>query len=122
MKESGRRRRGTLQESLERISERLAKSKAMKPGDIVFRLAGEGGGNFVIESSDDGVRVVESAAAGSDRTPLVEVIGDAKRIQAVLTGEKDARAQFLAGGFRVRGDLRYVSNLALELGIIKEAL
>jgi hypothetical protein len=122
MEESGGGGPGTFQESLGRVSERLAKSKAMKPGDIVFRLAGEGGGNFVVECSEKGVRVAESAAAGADRTPLVEVIGDAKRIHAILAGKKDAREQFLAGGFRVRGDLRYLSDVALELGIIKEPL
>lgn len=122
MAQSRRRGRGTFQESLGRVSERLAKSKAMKPGDIVFRLAGQAGGNFVVECSEKGVRVGESPAAGADRTPLVEVIGDANRIHAILAGEKDAREQFLAGGFRVRGDLRYLSDVALELGIIKEPL
>ena len=114
--------RGTLEEALGRVSERLAKSKVMKPGDIVFRLAGQGGGNFVVECSEKGVHVAESAAAGADRTPLVEVIGDARRIHAILVGTKDAREQFLAGGFRVRGDLRYLSNVAMEVGIIKDPL
>ena len=45
-----------------------------------------------------------------------------KRINAILAGTKDARKEFLAGGFRVRGDLRYLSNVALELGILKEPL
>jgi hypothetical protein len=114
--------RGTLKEALGRISERLAKSKAMKPGDIVFRLGGQGGGNFVVECSEKEVHVAESAAAGADRSPLVEVIGDARRIHAILAGTKDAREQFLAGGFRVRGDLRYLSNVAMEVGIIKDPL
>jgi hypothetical protein len=112
----------TFQESLKRVSERLAKSKSMKPGEIVFRLAGTGGGNFVVEFGEKGVRVAESPAAGADSLPLVEVIGDARRVHAVLAGEKDARAQFLAGAFRVRGDLRYLSDIALELGIIKDPL
>lgn len=122
MKQSSRRGRGTFQETLGQVSERLAKTKAMKPGDIVFRLAGQGGGNFIVECGETGARVSESPAAGADRTPLVEVIGDANRIHAILAGEKDAREQFLAGGFRVRGDLRYLSDVALELGIIKEPL
>lgn len=122
MKKAGDGGRGTFEECLGRVSERLAKSKAMKLGDIVFRLAGEGGGNFVVECSEKGVRVAESAAAGADRAPLLEVIGDAKRIHAILAGEKDAREQFLAGGFRVRGDLRYLSDVAVDLGFIKEPL
>jgi hypothetical protein len=122
MAKSGGGGRETLEEALERVSERFAKSKAMKPGDIVFRLAGQGGGNVVVECSEKGVHVAESAAAGADRTPLVEVIGDANRIRAILAGRKDAREEFLAGGFRVRGDLRYLSNVAMELGIIKDPL
>jgi len=114
--------RGTFQESLGRVAERLAKGTAMKPGEIVFRLAGQGGGNFVVECSQEGARVAELAETPADRTPLIEVIGDAARIHAILVGEKDAREQFFAGGFRVRGDLRYLSDVALELGIIKEPL
>jgi len=29
---------------------------------------------------------------------------------------------FLAGGFRVRGDLRYFSDLAMEIGILENPL
>ena len=122
MTQSARSGRGNFQRSLEQVSERLAESKATKPGDIVFRLSGQGGGNFVLECSEKGVRARESAAAGAERAPLIEVIGDAREVASVLAGEKDARAQFLAGAFRVRGDLRYLSNVALELGIIKEPL
>lgn len=114
--------RGTLEEALRRVAERLAQIKTLKQGDIVFRLAGPGGGTFVVECSEKGARVMESAAAGADHVPLVEVIGDARRIQAILAGTKNAREQFLAGGFRIRGDLRYLSNIAMEVGIIKDPL
>jgi hypothetical protein len=50
------------------------------------------------------------------------VIGDARRIRGILEGEKDATRQFLAGGFRIRGDLQYASDLALELGYIEQPL
>jgi len=114
--------RASFQDTLGRISERLAKSRSMRRGDIVFRLSGPGGGNYLVECGEGQARVAETAAAGVDRTPLVEVIGDARSIHAVLAGKKDARTQFLAGGFRVRGDLRYLSDVALELGLIKEPL
>ncbi len=114
--------RGTFRESLGRISERLARTKSMKPGHIVFRLEGPEGGNYAVECSEGNVRVVESAAAGGDVVPLIEVIGDARRIRAILAGQKDATEQFFGGGFRVRGDLRYLSDIALELGLIKEPL
>lgn len=121
----GKKKRGaglTFQDSLIRVSDRLAKSKMLRAGDIVFRLAGEGGGSFVVECNEQGVRVAESAAAGADRTPLVEVIGEARILDAILAGQKDAREQFLTGRFRVRGDLRYLSDIALELGFLKEPL
>jgi hypothetical protein len=114
--------RGSFQDTLERISERLAKSRSMKRGDIVFRLSGRGGGNYLVECGEGQARVADTAAAGIDRPPLVEVIGDAESVNAILSGEKDARRQFLAGGFRVLGDLRYLSDIALELGLIEEPL
>jgi hypothetical protein len=114
--------RASFQDTLERMSEQFAKSRSMKRGDIVFRLSGTGGGNYLVECGEGRARVAETAAAGVDRTPLVEVIGDARTVHAVLAGEKDARRQFLAGGFRVRGDLRYLSDIALELGLINEPL
>ena len=52
--------------------------------------------------------------------PHVEVIGDANRIRAILEGRKEGRLQFYAGGIRVRGDLQYLSDLAYEMGLIKE--
>jgi hypothetical protein len=49
-------------------------------------------------------------------------MGDANTVRAILDGDRDAREQFLAGGLRVQGDLRYLSDLALELGVLKEPL
>jgi hypothetical protein len=95
----------------------------MKRGDIVFRLTGSGGGtSYRVECGDGQARVAETTIASTGSAPLIEVIGDARSIQSILAGEKDARMQFLAGGFRVRGDLRYLSDVALELGLIKEPL
>jgi SCP-2 sterol transfer family len=114
--------KGRFQQTLERISERLAKSRSMKQGDIVFRLTGAEAGAWMVQCGEGAARVAPLPAAGSDRAPLIEVIGDAARVRAVLAGDKDARTQFLAGGFRVRGDLRYLSDVGLELGLLKEPL
>jgi hypothetical protein len=113
---------GGFQQTLERMSDGLAKSRSVKPGSILFHLTGDEGGTYLVECGDGQARVTASPAAALDRAPLFEVIGDAKRVQAVLAGEKDARMQFLAGAFRVRGDLRYLSDVALELGLLKEPL
>ena len=53
---------------------------------------------------------------------FIQVMGDANTVRAILDGDRDAREQFLAGGLRVQGDLRYLSDLALELGVLKEPL
>ncbi len=38
------------------------------------------------------------------------------------TTQKDAVREFLAGGLRVRGDLRYLSDLGMELGFLHRPL
>jgi SCP-2 sterol transfer family len=114
--------RASLHNSLRRLAQRLRESKSLRQGDIVFRLAGSAAGNYCLECSESEVRVAESAAAGADRQPLIEVMGDAETIRAIIDGEKDATKQFLVGGIRVRGDLRYLSDLALELGLLKAPL
>ena len=65
-------------------------------------------------------KVEVSDAPKGAKAPLIEVFGDRKRIQAIIDGEKDPRAQFLAGGLRVRGDLRYLSDLAVDIGLLDE--
>ena len=61
-------------------------------------------------------------APATDQAPTIEIMGDARRIQAALSGDKDPRVLFLAGGFRIRGDLAYFSDLVVELGILKEPI
>jgi len=122
MEQQAREGRGTFREVLNRVTERFARTRSMKPGHIVFRLEGTDGGSYVLECTKGECRILETAAAGIETVPLIEVIGDGARIKAILSGEKDAVQQFFAGGFRVRGDIRYLSDVALELGLIKEPL
>lgn len=104
---------------LQPILERAAKLEGLRDGVVRFRFTD--GGEAV-------VRVARGRAELSDEPdsaegePLLEVIGDRKRIQAIMDGKKDARLQFLAGGLRIRGDLRYFSDIAMELGILREPL
>lgn len=111
-----------FQQTLERVAERFAKSRSMRRGNVLFRLTGSGGGTYVVECGDGQARVITSPAAEPDTAPLIEVIGDAARVRAVLSGAKDARMQFLAGAFRVRGNLRYLSDAAVELGLLEKPL
>ncbi len=111
----------SLGRSLEWLAEKLQSGSRTRRGDIVFVVTGERAGQYTLECTPGAVSVSSTAGRG-DRTPLIEVIGDAKTLQAVLDGERDAREQFLQGGLRVRGDLRYLSDVALELGILKAPL
>jgi hypothetical protein len=107
--------------TLQGLVPKLQKARALRHGDIVFRLAGTAGkAETVLAADRDGVRVVP--AAGRTGTPLVEVLGDPEAVRSVLAGEVEGRKRFLAGGIRVRGDLRYLSDLALELGLLAKPL
>lgn len=108
--------------ALQSIAPRVQQARTRRNGDIAFRLAGTSGGKaeMVLAVESDGVRVVE--AAGRTGTPLVEVLGDPEAVRAVLSGEVEGRRRFLAGGMRVRGDLRYLSDLAIELGLLAKPL
>jgi hypothetical protein len=114
--------RTDLHESLGRLAQKLRDSRSVRLGDIVFRLSGPASGSYRLEWGEGDINVVESSSVGAERQPLIEVIGPADVIRAIIDGEEDARRRFVAGGIRVRGDLRYLSDVALELGLLKEPL
>jgi hypothetical protein len=100
------------------VAERLKDIETLREGTIALHF--HDGGSAYLHCTRGAVQIVEGAPAG--HSPLIEVFGDQKRIQAILEGEKDARTQFLAGGLRLRGDLGYFSELAVEMGILQEPL
>ena len=106
-----------IEDSLKSFAKRLSTVKVLRREPMVFKLIGTSGGDYFLDWSTGMARVEKGTP--STRGP-VELIGDARRIVAILEGRKDARKQFLAGGFRVRGDIRYISALAVELGLVKE--
>ncbi len=110
-----------LERALEQLTRRLAGRPIVRQGTILVRATGTEKGEYFLECSKKRVRLAKRTATGT-ATPTIEIIGKARQISAVLSGTKDARKNFLAGGFRVRGDLRYASDLALALGILKEPL
>lgn len=93
------------------------RARTRRVGSILLRLTGESGGDFYLHSTSTSCSVSRESA---NSTPHIEVIGDANRIRAILEGRKEGRLQFYAGGIRVRGDLQYLSDLAHEMGLIKE--
>ena len=104
---------------LKPVLERASQLEDLRDGFVRFRFA---------DADDAAVRLSRGRAELIDEPddleaePLLEIMGDRKRIQQILEGKKDARAQFLAGGLRIRGDLRYFGELAVELGILDEPL
>ncbi len=110
-----------VRKSLSSLAARLGKSRYLRPGKLVLRLGGAAAGDYCLDCRGDGVTVV-AGPVGTETPALVEVIGDAQTIRAIIDGEKDAVKQFYAGGIRIRGDLRYFSDVAVELGILKQPL
>jgi hypothetical protein len=111
----------TVRDSFSRLAKRLDESRTARDGEIVFRLSGKGGGDYRVGRRAGRMTVAELAAGEAPAT-LIEVSGDAAVVRAILEGKKDAVKQFAAGGVRIRGDLSYFSDLALELGIIDAPL
>lgn len=104
---------------LRSLADQLEKAKSVREGTIAFHFTD--GTSAALQCAPGEVKVVEIAAI-AETSPVIEIIGDRKKIQDVAEGKKDARRQYVAGGLRVRGDLRYFSDVALELGILTEPL
>jgi hypothetical protein len=113
---------GSLEGSLATLGQRIQQAKATRPGSIVFHAAGAGSGTYRLHTGQGQTRMVPFGEAADDKQPLIEVIGDAATLRAILEGKKDAVKTFIGGGLRVRGDLGYLSELALELGFIDKPL
>ena len=105
--------------ALRALAGRLNEGKRFRPGTVVFRLGRHG--DVHLDAAEGEVSVVDGQPA-RPHGPRAELIGDARLIRAILEGKNDARARFLAGGFRVRGDLRYLSEIAMELDLLKEPI
>ena len=107
------------EDPLHHFATRLSATKTLRDGHIVLRMIGESGGNYCLRCEGSRVTLLQDVPSGNHH---VELIGDAKQVRSVLEGKKDARRHFLAGAFRVRGDIRYISDLAMELGILKQPI
>ena len=113
---------GSVKDSLARVAKQVADSSATRRGQIVFHLSGRDGADYCLDCTPGKVTVSEEASGRIEGTPLIEITGDASLVREILEGKKDALKQFAAGGLRIRGDLHYFSDLALELGIIDTPL
>jgi SCP-2 sterol transfer family protein len=107
------------EDPLHHFAKRLSATKTLRDGHIILRMTGESGGDYCLRCEGGRATLSQDVPSGNHH---VELIGDAKQVLSVLEGKKDARAHFLAGGFRVKGDIRYISDLAMELGILKQPI
>jgi hypothetical protein len=110
--------RTAFDETLRGLAPKVATARKTRRGDIAFRPTG---GKPVVLAAERGKAEVVPAE-GRTGKPIVEVLGDPDAINAVLSGAVEGRRQFLQGGIRVRGDLRYLSDLATELGLLAKPL
>lgn len=116
------RKNKSLEDALERLRERIDATPRVKPGDVALHLSGKQAGEYRIGLGRGKATVSAMAAGPADHRPTLEVWGDADTVRAILNGEKDPVKQFLVGGLRVRGDLRYLSEMGVELGILDKPL
>jgi predicted lipid carrier protein YhbT len=111
-------RQARVEVALKKLVGRAPGCRALRKSSIVIRTVGDSGRDYYIDCSPDSAKLTNAPLS----PPTVEVIGDVRNIEGLLLGQKDPRKLFFAGGLRVRGDLRYLSNLATELGILKQPL
>jgi hypothetical protein len=106
-----------VQAAIDVFARKLAGARARRSGAILLRLTGEGGGDYYVHTANEGCTMSRQAGLGPHH---FEIIGDAHRVCAVLDGTKEGRKQFFEGGVRIRGNLRYLSTIFHEMGLINE--
>jgi hypothetical protein len=111
-----------LEKAVATAADSLRGDRLLRDGSIVLRTDSEAAGGFVLQTSSGRFEVVPLEGMEQEAAPLLEVIGDPRRLAAIVRGEKDARRQFLAGGIRVRGDMSYLSELGMQLGFLDEPI
>jgi predicted lipid carrier protein YhbT len=104
--------------ALKKLVARMTGCRALRKSSILIRTVDGGGRAYYLDCSPESVTVASAPLA----PPTIEIIGNVRNLESLLLGRKDPRKLFFAGALRVRGDLRYLSNLAVELGILKQPL
>src|SRR4051812_44165841 len=111
-----------LEHSLARLADRANECRSARPGDVYLHLSGADGGEYRINHSNGKTTITRSIRPTIDRKSVLDIWGDADVVRTIIDGERDSVKQFLIGGLRIRGDLRYFSAIAVELGLLKQPL
>lgn len=111
-----------LTTSVGRAGKRLQSSKALRDGAIAINATGSVTARYRLASEGGRVEASEVTDQSDVMPPVIEVIGDAGTLSAIMDGKADAREEYLAGRLRVQGDLRYLSDLAVEIGYLEDPL
>jgi hypothetical protein len=111
-----------LEQAVMTVAEKVRGDGLLRDGSIVLRSDKEAAGGLLVRAGRKGVELAPLAGGEEGAPPLLEVIGDPRRLAAIVRGEKDGRKQFLAGGIRVRGDMDYLSELGMQLGFLDKPI
>lgn len=111
-----------LKQAVLTAADKLQGDRLLRDGSIVLRTDSDAAGGLILRAGPLGFEAVPHAGIEDGAPPLLEVIGDPRRLAALVRGEKDGRKQFLAGGIRVRGDMSYLSELGMQLGFLDKPI
>ena len=111
-----------LKQAVLTAADKLQGDRLLRDGSIVLRTDSDAAGGLILRAGQQRFEVVPHAGIEDGDPPLLEVVGDPRRLAAIVRGEKDARKQFLAGGIRVRGDMSYLSELGMQLGFLDKPI
>lgn len=111
-----------LKQAVLTAADKLQGDRLLRDGSIVLRTDSDAAGGLILRAGQQRFEVVPHAGIADGDPPLLEVVGDPRRLAAIVRGEKDARKQFLAGGIRVRGDMSYLTELGMQLGFLDKPI
>ncbi len=96
-----------LPEQIKANPQDAEKAKALN-AVVQFVITGEGGGNFIINFSPDGIETKE----GSDPNAKMTMTIDSKDWKELTLGRLNPQMAFMSGKLKIKGDM----SIAMKLG------
>lgn len=104
----------TVRHLLEAAADKLSRLDSRLAGTVLFQLSGKEGGQWSIECSKAGARLIQ---ASGNIEPTCGITADATAIRSVLEGKKKSIPLLFRGGLKLQGDVSYLLKTASDLGI-----